>query len=86
MRILNGAKIPIKVFVDNLDEVEEEAKKQLINTANLPWVEGISVMLDVHWGMGATIGSVIIQQDALSPSVVGVDIVAELKQLICVKG
>jgi tRNA-splicing ligase RtcB len=31
-------------------------------------------MPDVHWGNGATVGSVIVQQDALSPAVVGVDI------------
>jgi tRNA-splicing ligase RtcB len=73
-KILDGARIPIKVFVDNLEEVEEEAQKQLVNTANLPWVLGLSAMPDVHWGNGATVGSVIAQKDALSPSVVGVDI------------
>lgn len=73
-KILNGAKIPIKVFVKDLVEVESEALNQLRNTADLPWVLGVSAMPDVHFGMGATVGSVIVQKDALSPSVVGVDI------------
>lgn len=73
-KILNGAKIPIKVFVKNLEDVENQALDQLRNSANLPWVEGLAAMPDVHWGNGATVGSVIVQKDALSPSVVGVDI------------
>lgn len=73
-KTLNGAKIPIKVFVKDLSEVESGALDQLRNSANLPWVEGLAAMPDVHWGNGATVGSVIVQKDALSPSVVGVDI------------
>ena len=73
-QILGGARIPIKVFVQSLGEVESQALDQLRNTANLPWVMGLSAMPDVHWGNGATVGSVIVQRDALSPSVVGVDI------------
>lgn len=72
--ILKGAKIPVKVFVKDLAEVEAQALEQLKASANLPWVLGLSAMPDVHWGMGATVGSVIVQKDALSPSVVGVDI------------
>lgn len=73
-KLLNGARIPIKMFVKDIAEVESGALDQLRNTANLPWVNGISVMPDVHWGNGATVGSVIVQRDALSPAVVGVDI------------
>lgn len=73
-KILEGAKIPIKVFINDLDEVEVEAQKQLVNTANLPWVLGLAAMPDVHWGNGATVGSVVVQKEALSPAVVGVDI------------
>jgi tRNA-splicing ligase RtcB len=73
-QVLEGANIPIKVWVDDLADVEASAVEQLKRTANLPWVEALSVMPDVHWGNGATIGSVIVNRDAISPSVVGVDI------------
>lgn len=73
-KVLNGAKIPVKIFVKDLAEIESQALDQLRNSANLPWVEGLAAMPDVHFGMGATVGSVIVQKDALSPSVVGVDI------------
>jgi tRNA-splicing ligase RtcB len=71
---LQGAKVPVKVWVDDLSEVESGALDQLRNTANLPWVEAVSAMPDVHWGNGATVGSVIVTRGALSPATVGVDI------------
>jgi tRNA-splicing ligase RtcB len=71
---LAGAKIPVKIFVKDLSEVESSAIDQVRATANLPWVLGMSSMSDIHWGNGAPIGSVIVQRDALSPAVVGVDI------------
>jgi RNA-splicing ligase RtcB len=36
--------------------VESEALNKLRNTANCPWVLGVSAMPDVHYGMGATVG------------------------------
>jgi tRNA-splicing ligase RtcB len=56
------------------DGVEDIALEQLRNVANLPWVEGMAVMPDVHYGKGATVGSVIAMRDAVSPAAVGVDI------------
>jgi tRNA-splicing ligase RtcB len=56
------------------DEVEDVALQQLRNVADLPWVEGVAVMPDVHYGKGATVGSVIAMRDAVSPAAVGVDI------------
>ena len=55
---------------------EEEAKQQLLNVTQLPFVheEGIAVMPDVHVGRGATIGSVIPTVEAIIPAAVGVDI------------
>jgi len=73
-QILQGSKVPVKVFVDDLSKVESEALNQLRNVANLPWVLGVSAMPDCHYGKGATVGSVIVQKEALSPTVVGVDI------------
>jgi len=51
------------------------AEKQLRNTAQLPFIyRWIAAMPDVHWGMGATIGSVIPTKGAIVPAAVGVDI------------
>jgi tRNA-splicing ligase RtcB len=55
-------------------QFEEEARKQVANMASLPFVEGIAVMPDVHWGIGATVGSVIATSGAIVPAAVGVDI------------
>jgi len=55
-------------------EVEPAALDQLRNVAELPWVHGVAVMPDVHYGKGATVGSVIAMRDAVSPAAVGVDI------------
>jgi tRNA-splicing ligase RtcB len=55
--------------------VDEEAKKQLLNIASLPFIfRWIAVMPDVHLGKGATVGSVIPTTKAIIPAAVGVDI------------
>ena len=54
---------------------EAEAKKQLQNIAELPFIyKWIAAMPDVHLGKEATIGSVIPTTKAVIPSAVGVDI------------
>ena len=66
--------VPIKAWVRGV-ALEEEAKKQLLNVAMLPFIyRWIAVMPDVHWGMGATVGSVIPTKKAIIPAAVGVDI------------
>src|SRR5215217_2588839 len=56
-------------------QVEEEALQQLRNVAALPFVRPyVAAMPDVHWGMGATVGSVIPTEGAIIPAAVGVDI------------
>ena len=72
-QILSGAKQPIKVWVDDLKKVESGALDQLRESANLPWVKGVAAMPDLHVGKGSTVGSVILNEGAVSPSVVGVD-------------
>ena len=47
---------------------------QIRSMADLPWMYGIRIMPDVHFGMGATVGSVIAMEDAIAPAAVGVDI------------
>jgi tRNA-splicing ligase RtcB len=54
--------------------VEDGAMRQLQNVATLPWIKGLAVMPDVHYGKGATVGSVIAMHGAVCPAAVGVDI------------
>nr|WP_155073673.1 RtcB family protein [Streptomyces taklimakanensis] len=54
--------------------VEDGAMRQLHNVSTLPWIEGLAVMPDVHYGKGATVGSVIAMRGAVCPAAVGVDI------------
>ena len=64
----------IKYFTNGVP-VEDKAKQQLENVASLPFIHHhIAVMPDVHWGMGATVGSVIPTIGAIIPAAVGVDI------------
>ncbi|MFE6625316.1 RtcB family protein [Streptomyces sp. NPDC008086] len=68
-----GAKVPIRMWTDPAT-VEEGALQQLRNVATLPWIKGLAVMPDVHYGKGATVGSVIAMRGAVCPAAVGVDI------------
>lgn len=66
------ARVPIKIWTD---DVEPEAVQQLKNTAALPFVfKHVAVMPDVHFGKGATVGSVVATRGAVCPAAVGVDI------------
>lgn len=65
---------PIKAWIDGV-ELEDAARQQLLNVASLPFVTPhVSIMPDVHWGMGATVGSVIPTEKDIIPAAVGVDI------------
>ncbi|MFG2649728.1 RtcB family protein [Streptomyces sp. NPDC048436] len=68
-----GAKVQIRMWTDPAS-VEDVALQQLQNVATLPWIKGLAVMPDVHYGKGATVGSVIAMQGAVCPAAVGVDI------------
>jgi len=66
--------VPIKAWTRGVG-VEESARKQLENVARLPIVfHHVAVMPDVHWGIGATVGSVVPTERAIIPAAVGVDI------------
>lgn len=55
--------------------IEEAALKQLDEVASMPFVKPyVAAMPDTHWGMGATVGSVIPAVGAVMPAAVGVDI------------
>lgn len=70
---LAGTRAPVRVWTDPYG-IEPQAARQLRNIGALPWVEGVAVMPDVHFGKGATVGSVIAMRQAVSPAAVGVDI------------
>jgi tRNA-splicing ligase RtcB len=66
--------VPIKAWTKRVS-IEPEAEKQLRNVARLPFVyKWVAAMPDVHWGIGATVGSVIPTKGAIIPAAVGVDI------------
>ena len=55
--------------------LEDAARQQLLNVAQLPFIyKWVAAMPDVHWGIGATVGSVIPTRGAIIPAAVGVDI------------
>lgn len=74
MKFYKGKKVPIKAWTDYV-QVEQEAMTQLENISSLPFIhKHVAAMPDVHWGMGATVGSVIATNKAIVPAAVGVDI------------
>ncbi len=66
--------VPVKAWTKGVP-LEEQARQQLLNVAQLPFIfKWVAAMPDVHWGIGATVGSVIPTQGAIIPAAVGVDI------------
>jgi tRNA-splicing ligase RtcB len=71
-RELAGGVVPVRIFTD---EIEAEALRQLEQVAALPFVHGhVAAMPDVHYGIGAAVGTVIPTRGAIIPAAVGVDI------------
>jgi tRNA-splicing ligase RtcB len=68
-----GVQVPIRMWADPAT-VEGGVMQQLRNVSSLPWIKGLAVMPDVHYGKGATVGSVIAMHGAVCPAAVGVDI------------
>ncbi len=65
---------PIKAWTKGVP-IEDQAMAQLRNVAALPFIhQHLAAMPDVHWGLGATVGSVIATKGAIIPADVGVDI------------
>ncbi len=72
--VITGGRLPIKAWTRGV-QIEDAAKQQLLNLSNMPFIhKHIAAMPDVHWGMGATVGSVIATKGAIIPAAVGVDI------------
>ena len=71
-KLITKGKVKVKIYTD---DIEPEAYQQLINISQLPFIHShIAAMPDVHYGKGATVGSVIPCKGAIIPSAVGVDI------------
>src|SRR5712671_2154172 len=69
---ISEGRVPVKVYTD---DVEPQARQQLVNISRLPIVHHhVAAMPDVHLGIGATVGSVIPTVRAIIPAAVGVDI------------
>jgi tRNA-splicing ligase RtcB len=66
--------VPVKAWVNGVD-LDVKALEQLRQTAMLPFVHRwVAAMPDVHFGLGATVGSVVPTKGAIVPAAVGVDI------------
>lgn len=72
MRVVNTEKIPIKLWIE---DIEEGALEQAQNMANLPFAfRHIAIMPDSHQGYGMPIGGVLATKGVVIPNAVGVDI------------
>src|SRR3989442_5916779 len=69
---INAGRVPVKVYTG---EIEPVARQQLVNISTLSIVHHhVAAMPDVHFGIGASVGSVIPTLHAIIPAAVGVDI------------
>lgn len=67
--------VPIKIWTESIDDIEESCLEQAINLANLPFAhDHIALMPDTHTGKGMPIGGVIACKNTVIPNAVGVDI------------
>jgi tRNA-splicing ligase RtcB len=72
MNIISTEKLPIKMW---LNDMEEGAMEQAKNLANLPFAfKHIAIMPDSHQGYGMPIGGVMATKGVIVPNAVGVDI------------
>jgi len=72
--VVSGGGVPIFAWTRGV-AIEDQAREQLLNISRLPIVfHHVAVMPDVHFGIGATVGSVVATQGAIIPAAVGVDI------------
>lgn len=71
MQIINDK---ITTFIP-WNDIESQAQQQIKNTSEVPCLfHHVAVMPDCHFGMGATVGTVLATRGAIIPAAVGVDI------------
>ncbi|MZP29768.1 RtcB family protein [Heliobacterium undosum] len=68
-------KLPIKVWLESIEQIEPGCLEQAINLSNLPFaLHHIALMPDTHQGYGMPIGGVLTTENVIVPNAVGVDI------------
>lgn len=68
-------KMPIKIWLGSMDEIEEGCFEQAHHLAELPFIhKWVCLMPDTHQGKGMPIGGVIAADGVIIPNAVGVDI------------
>lgn len=73
-QFLGQEAVPIYGWTEGVP-IDDKAWEQVKNAAKMPFIHHhMAVMPDCHWGMGATVGSVIPTLGAIIPAAVGVDI------------
>jgi len=66
---------PIKVWLENIDQIEKSCLDQAYHLADLPFIhKWVCLMPDTHTGKGMPIGGVIATEGVIIPNAVGVDI------------
>ncbi len=66
---------PIKIWLEEEEDLEESCLKQALNLSNLPFLhKWACLMPDTHTGKGMPIGGVIATEGVVIPNAVGVDI------------
>lgn len=72
--VIEGERHIIKAWTKGV-ELDDKATAQLKNVASMPFIyKWVAAMPDAHWGIGATVGSVIATKGAIIPAAVGVDL------------
>lgn len=70
-----NTKMPIKVWLEQKEQIEESCLEQAYHLADLPFIhKWVCLMPDTHTGMGMPIGGVIATKKVIIPNAVGVDI------------
>lgn len=70
-----NTKFPVKVWLQDESQIEENCLEQAYHLSNLPFIhKWVCLMPDTHAGKGMPIGGVIATRDVIIPNAVGVDI------------
>lgn len=70
-----NTKMPIRIWLNDISEMEESCLEQAYQLANLPFLhKWVCLMPDTHTGKGMPIGGVIAAKQVIIPNAVGVDI------------
>lgn len=75
VKTVPDGKVPAKIWVDEIYQVESGCQIQIYNLCKLPFVfHHVAIMPDTHSGYGMPIGGVLATEGVIIPNAVGVDI------------